>query len=123
LFWTISPYLPKETRDYVPLMLAAGHIGKEPTRYGFGDLEYHAPFTFDTAGRNLAPGDRGRGRRRRERDLRSQPALRTEGDTPREDRRRPDPAGRSLAFESNFARVARGAREVRLAALRAPQSP
>src|SRR5690606_30020651 len=30
LFWTIAPYLPRETRDYVPLMLAAAHIGKEP---------------------------------------------------------------------------------------------
>jgi membrane-bound lytic murein transglycosylase D len=29
-FWKIAHRLPRETRDYVPLMLAAGHIGKEP---------------------------------------------------------------------------------------------
>src|SRR5690554_3075524 len=29
LFWKIDQYLPRETRDYVPLMLAAGHIAKE----------------------------------------------------------------------------------------------
>ncbi len=48
LFWRIAPYLPQETRHYVPLMLAAGHIGKEPEKYGFVDLEYQAPLTFET---------------------------------------------------------------------------
>jgi membrane-bound lytic murein transglycosylase D len=35
-------YLPRETRDYVPLMLAAGHIGKDPNAYGFYGLEHQA---------------------------------------------------------------------------------
>ena len=48
LFWRIAPYLPQETRDYVPLMLAAGRIGREPEKYGFVDLEYHLPLTFET---------------------------------------------------------------------------
>lgn len=48
LFWRIAPYLPQETRDYVPLMLAASRIGKEPDKYGFVDLEYHLPLTFKT---------------------------------------------------------------------------
>src|SRR5688572_21151940 len=48
LFWKIAPYLPRETRDYVPLMLAAGHIAKEPAKYGFTDLEYHSPLDFET---------------------------------------------------------------------------
>ena len=48
LFWKIAPYLPRETRDYVPLMLAAGHIAKEPEKYGFADLEYHSPLEFET---------------------------------------------------------------------------
>jgi membrane-bound lytic murein transglycosylase D len=47
LFWTIAPHLPRETRDYVPLMLAAAHIAKEPEKYGFDALEYQAPFEFD----------------------------------------------------------------------------
>lgn len=48
LFWRIAPYLPQETRDYVPLMLAASRIGREPEKYGFVDLEYHLPLTFKT---------------------------------------------------------------------------
>ncbi|MGH7551517.1 MAG: transglycosylase SLT domain-containing protein, partial [Longimicrobiales bacterium] len=47
LFWRIAPYLPQETRDYVPLMLAAGHIAKSPEDYGFDDLEYQEPLAFD----------------------------------------------------------------------------
>lgn len=47
LFWKIAPYLPRETRDYVPLMLAAGYIAKEPEKYGFTGLEYHEPLRFE----------------------------------------------------------------------------
>jgi membrane-bound lytic murein transglycosylase D len=49
LFWRIAAYLPRETRDYVPLMLAAGHIGKNPEQFGFAEVEYQAPLAFDTA--------------------------------------------------------------------------
>lgn len=48
VFWRIAPHLPQETRDYVPLMLAAGHISKEPEKYGFVNLDYHVPLTFET---------------------------------------------------------------------------
>ncbi|HEX7088793.1 MAG TPA: LysM peptidoglycan-binding domain-containing protein [Longimicrobiales bacterium] len=48
LFWKIDQYLPRETRDYVPLMLAAAHIAKEPHKYGFRNLKYHPPLEFDT---------------------------------------------------------------------------
>ena len=48
LFWKIDQYLPRETRDYVPLMLAAGHIAKQPEKYGFRNLRYHAPLEFET---------------------------------------------------------------------------
>lgn len=47
-FWRIAPRLPQETRNYVPLMLAAGHIGKEPEKYGFVDVDYQAPLSFAT---------------------------------------------------------------------------
>lgn len=47
LFWKIAPYLPRETRDYVPLMLAAAHIGKEPAKYGFNELNYQDELAFD----------------------------------------------------------------------------
>lgn len=46
-FWKIAPRLPRETRDYVPLMLAAGHIAKEPEKYGFTDLVYQEPLDYD----------------------------------------------------------------------------
>lgn len=49
LFWKIAPHLPRETRNYVPLMLAAGHIGKEPEKYGFQALEYQEPLAFEVA--------------------------------------------------------------------------
>jgi membrane-bound lytic murein transglycosylase D len=46
-FWKIAHRLPRETRDYVPLMLAAGHIGKEPASFGFEQLNYQDPLAFD----------------------------------------------------------------------------
>jgi membrane-bound lytic murein transglycosylase D len=46
-FWKIAHRLPRETRDYVPLMLAAGHIGKEPAKYGFEQLQYQEPLAYD----------------------------------------------------------------------------
>jgi len=45
-FWNIAHLLPKETRNYVPLMLAAGHIGKEPAKFGFEGVEYQQPLSF-----------------------------------------------------------------------------
>lgn len=45
-FWKIASRLPRETRNYVPLMLAAGHIGKEPAKYGFQDVDYQEPIAF-----------------------------------------------------------------------------
>lgn len=39
-YYRISHLLPKETRNYVPMMIAAGRIAKEPVKYGFasGDV-------------------------------------------------------------------------------------
>lgn len=34
-YYTIADRLPKETADYVPLMIAAARIAKEPAKYGF----------------------------------------------------------------------------------------
>jgi membrane-bound lytic murein transglycosylase D len=36
-YYRISSILPKETRDYVPKMIAASRIGSNPARYGFAD--------------------------------------------------------------------------------------
>jgi membrane-bound lytic murein transglycosylase D len=46
-YYRIWNRLPRETRDYVPLMVAAARIGKDPAAYGFDELEMHAPWTFD----------------------------------------------------------------------------
>jgi len=47
LYWQIGSFIPKETRDYVPLMLAAGFIGKDPAGNGFLDLQFEEPLAFD----------------------------------------------------------------------------
>jgi membrane-bound lytic murein transglycosylase D len=47
-FWRIRHRLPRETREYVPLMLAAALVGKEPEKYGLGDVERWMPLEADT---------------------------------------------------------------------------
>jgi membrane-bound lytic murein transglycosylase D len=49
-FWSLSSnsrYLPRETREYVPLILAAIIVAKNPTRYGF-DITAEEPITYET---------------------------------------------------------------------------
>ncbi|HZB44098.1 MAG TPA: transglycosylase SLT domain-containing protein [Pyrinomonadaceae bacterium] len=38
-FWAIYPYIAKETRDYVPNILAVILISKNPQKYGFRDVQ------------------------------------------------------------------------------------
>lgn len=49
-FWQLSQgsYLKRETKDYVPKLLAAAIIAKEPEKYGFADVAYLPPIEFDT---------------------------------------------------------------------------
>ena len=47
-FWRIRHRLPSETREYVPLMVAAALIGKEPQKYGLGNVERWMPLETDT---------------------------------------------------------------------------
>lgn len=46
-YFKIRSRLPRETRDYVPLMIAAARIAKEPVKYGFDDVQHEAPLAFD----------------------------------------------------------------------------
>jgi membrane-bound lytic murein transglycosylase D len=48
-FWSLSEssrYLPKETREYVPLILAAIIVAKNPAQYGF-EVVAHDPIAYD----------------------------------------------------------------------------
>lgn len=43
----IRPYLPRETRDFIPKFLAAATLAGDPDRYGLGAPEVLAPLAFD----------------------------------------------------------------------------
>ena len=48
-FWALSQssrYLPRETREYVPMILAAMIVGRNPTQYGF-EVAAAEPLTYD----------------------------------------------------------------------------
>lgn len=40
--------LPAETRNYVPKFIAAAMIAKNPAQYGFTDIQYEDPLSYDT---------------------------------------------------------------------------
>jgi membrane-bound lytic murein transglycosylase D len=42
-YYMIWDRLPRETRDYVPLMIAAARIAKDPVAYGFDHVELYEP--------------------------------------------------------------------------------
>jgi len=48
-FWQISKFtLPKETKNYVPKLMAALIIAKDPAKYGFVGITYHDPVPYET---------------------------------------------------------------------------
>jgi membrane-bound lytic murein transglycosylase D len=55
-YYTIWPHLPRETRDYVPLMIAAARISKQPASYGFDYVQPLAPWSFEEV--VVSPGTR-----------------------------------------------------------------
>ncbi|MGQ9508685.1 MAG: LysM peptidoglycan-binding domain-containing protein [Thermodesulfobacteriota bacterium] len=48
-FWELTKYryLKQETKDYVPQMIAAALIAKDPEKYGFTEIEYEEPFRYE----------------------------------------------------------------------------
>jgi len=48
-FWKLTNYryLKRETKDYVPLMIAATLVAKDPEKYGFIDVEYQEPLRYE----------------------------------------------------------------------------
>ncbi len=47
VFWEIQEHLPRETREYVPRMIAATLLAREATEFGFGDVVRELPYSFD----------------------------------------------------------------------------
>jgi membrane-bound lytic murein transglycosylase D len=47
-FWELAKYnaLPRETREYIPKLIAASIIAKDPERFGFGGITYDEPLRF-----------------------------------------------------------------------------
>jgi membrane-bound lytic murein transglycosylase D len=48
-FWKLTRhrYLKRETKNYVPQMIAAALIAKDPEKYGFTDVEYQEPLRYE----------------------------------------------------------------------------
>ncbi len=48
-YWALlgTKYLHRETKDYVPKFIAASLIAKSPEEFGFEEIEYHQPLTYD----------------------------------------------------------------------------
>lgn len=46
-FWTLRSYLPGETKNYVPSILALSFVLRNPEEYGFSNVEYGEQISFD----------------------------------------------------------------------------
>ena len=55
-FWELYKRnnLPEQTKNYVPEIIAAIIIAKNPSQYGFDDLQFDPPITYDTVPINYA---------------------------------------------------------------------
>ncbi len=105
-FWEISEqrYLKQETKEYVPMMLAAMIIAQDPSRFGFSKVVYQPPLTYEKIA--APPGTRlDRIARAAETDLGKilalNPSLRTQKTPPYKFEIK-IPPGKTEAFQRNF---------------------
>jgi len=107
-FYRIWDRLPRETRDYVPLMIAAARISKEPHLYGFENVEFEAPLAYDEVvadpGATLAAIAKAAGATERE-VRRLNPHLKTGRLPTNRNMAVRIPAGKQPAFAANWSTV------------------
>jgi membrane-bound lytic murein transglycosylase D len=117
-FWRIRHRLPRETSEYVPLILAAALVGKEPHKYGIDEVERMDPISTE---RVTVPGGVSltliaRAAGTTEPDLRKlNPHLLRDVTPPGKEYMVRVPAGRSAQFAANFSRMRAQAPAVRSA--------
>ncbi len=46
-YWTLRSYLPGETKNYVPSIIALSFVLRNPEDYGFKEIEYGTPASYD----------------------------------------------------------------------------
>ena len=110
-FWEISKhrYLKRETKQYVPMFLAATIIAQDPEKYGFSNIAYHPPLVYEKVA--VPPGTRlDRIARAAETNLEEiralNPALRRDKTPPQAASFEIKlPPGKKEVFERNFSRV------------------
>ncbi len=110
-FWEISKhrYLKQETKQYVPMFLAAMIIAQDPEKYGFSNIDYHPPLVYEKVA--VPPGTRlDRIARAAETNLEEiralNPALRRDKTPPQAASFEINlPPGKKEVFETNFSRV------------------
>lgn len=107
-FWEISKYryLKRETKQYVPMFLAAMIIAQDPQKYGFTQIDYHPPLVYEKV--FVPPGTRlDRIARAAETDV---SVIRALNPSLKRDKTPPNgppfeikiPPGKREAFEANF---------------------
>lgn len=47
-YWEIRDFLPRETRGYVPIYIAAAKIFMNPSAYGFNDITFEEAYNYET---------------------------------------------------------------------------
>jgi len=110
-FWEISKhrYLKRETKQYVPMFLAAMIIAQDPEKYGFSNIDYHPPLVYEKVA--VPPGTRldkiARAAETNLEEIRAlNPALRRDKTPPQAASFEINlPPGKKEVFEANFSRV------------------